>query len=249
MKSEEVKVSSNNSIDPEIQRLTTENNDRRIRADCWDTWNLKSIALAGFAGLCLLITAIGVSRSSRAYIRSSDELSKAKDARLSLDLNKKDGEIGQLKQETAELTSQNLQLEAVIAPRRLTAKQEQDLASLSIFAKNVVAVKSYASDIEGAILATQIIEAIRKSRIDVQDNRLTMMPAGSVTLGVSISGSSDALVGHLNKILADFTRDASSLAVNRGGVSTAVSFGTMTFSGPPPAATIIVGPKPIKIKK
>lgn len=145
--------------------------------------------------------------------------------------------------EASQLRSDNLKLEAEVAPRRLSNEQAKELASLTAFAGSTVAIKSYSSDTEGAILATEILEALEKSKINIEDNRLTMLPSGSVSFGVLIEGPDKSLVDKLKAVLGGLTR-TSTLAVNRGGVSTSVSFGSTTF-GTPAAATIIVGPKPI----
>lgn len=80
------KVSVNNLKESETQylveetkRLTDEANKRRETAECWDTWNIRFVFLAGFAGVLLVIGAIGVSKSNRALLEVSDELEKAKD--------------------------------------------------------------------------------------------------------------------------------------------------------------------------
>jgi len=155
---------------------------------------------------------------------------------------------GKLEKEAADLTAKNLQLEAAIAPRRLSGRQEEALASLTAFAPKIVAVKSYSSDTEGLILATQIVNGLTKAGIRIEDNRLTMQPAGSVSFGVSVDGTDKTLVEELKKILAldsDLTKGSSVPAMNRGGVSFSVGFGVVS-GGKPPVATIIVGAKPIK---
>jgi hypothetical protein len=95
--STEGKVSSNNSVDADIQRLTLEKNKRREAADSWDRWNIRFLFLAGLAATFLVVTAVGVSRSNRALINSSDELDKANAAKLAVDLASKDTEIANTK--------------------------------------------------------------------------------------------------------------------------------------------------------
>jgi len=154
---------------------------------------------------------------------------------------------GKLEKEAAELTASNLRLEGEIAPRRLSERQQHGLAELTAFAGRIVGVKSYSSDAEGLILATQAIDALTKSKIRIEDNRLTMTPAGSVIFGVSVEGPDEALVAELKRILSI---DGNLLAVSyiaspNRGFSASVSFGVIS-GGVPPAATIIVGAKPIK---
>jgi hypothetical protein len=155
---------------------------------------------------------------------------------------------GRLEKEAAELTANNLRLEAAIAPRRLSERQQRGLATLTAFANRTVGIRSYANDTEGLVLATQIVDALTKSNIRVEDNRLTMQPAGSVSFGLSIDGPDKAVVQELRRIFSldgDLTKGSSISSTSRGGFSAQVSFGTISNSIPP-AATITVGVKPIK---
>jgi hypothetical protein len=154
---------------------------------------------------------------------------------------------GKLEKEAAELTAKNLELEAAIAPRRLSARQEKGLETLTRFANRLVEIKSYSSDTEGLILATQILDGLTKSKIAIRDNRLTMQPAGSVSFGLSVEGPDVELVQDLRKILSldgNLTATSSIVAPKRG-FSATIGFG-VTSGGQPPAATILVGVKPIK---
>jgi hypothetical protein len=157
-----------------------------------------------------------------------------------------DQQSAEARKEAAELTTKNLQLEAAIAPRRLSERQLKGLATLTAFNNRTVAIKSYANDTEGLVLATQIVDSLSKSKIHIQDNRLTMQSAGSVSFGVLVDGSDKALVEKLNQILSldgDLSGSSVSLKSNLG-ISTNIQFGVI--SGGPLAATITVGMKPIK---
>jgi hypothetical protein len=96
MKSEGVNVSSNIPTNPEIERLTAEVDHQRRKADSWDGWNLKLLAIAGLSALALAITAVGVSRSNRKLTDLRDQLDKAKDRVLQSDLKSKDLNIASL---------------------------------------------------------------------------------------------------------------------------------------------------------
>jgi hypothetical protein len=152
---------------------------------------------------------------------------------------------GKLEKDAAELTTKNLQLEAAIAPRRLGEGEAKELAALGAFANSTVMIESYANDAESLVLANQIVDSLTKSKIRIEDNRLTMQPAGSILLGISIQGSDKALVDELKKILGDLANSSTIRAGGRDGVSFAVAFGR-TSSGITPAATIAVGIKPIR---
>src|SRR3954462_4515143 len=63
-KSEVVNVSSINSLNPEMQ-LAEKVKKQREQVEFWDTWNIRFLFIAGFAAICLVVTAIGVSRSNK----------------------------------------------------------------------------------------------------------------------------------------------------------------------------------------
>jgi len=109
---------------------------------------------------------------------------------------------GKLEKEAADLTAQNVKLEAAIAPRRLSERQEKALSTLTQFTGRMVGIKSYSSDTEGLILATQIADALAKSKVQILDNRLTIIPMGSVSFGVSVEGPDKTLVDDLKRILS-----------------------------------------------
>jgi hypothetical protein len=242
-------VSSNIDIESEIEHLTTETNSRRLATEFWDTWNIRFLFAAGFVAVCLSIIAVGVSTSNRRYVAASNELNKAKDRKLTSDLQDKDLKIAQLGDASAILKSENLKLEVAIAPRRLTARQETALSGLSKFANRSIGIKSYSSDTEGLILATQILDALVKAKLSIEDNRLTMQPAGSVSFGISVSGPDTELVKELERILSlDGNLTASSVVAWKSGFSTSVSFGQVR-SATPPVAVITVGVKPISMSK
>jgi hypothetical protein len=97
------------------------------------------------------------------------------------------------------------------------------------------------------VLATQILEALQKSKIEIVDNRLTMAPAGTMQLGVTIDGHDADLVKELKAILSNDGNLLNSSILGaplRGGISTSVAFG-MIEPRTPAAATITVGVKPI----
>jgi len=85
----------------EIDKLSEKVRKQRESAESWDTWNIRFLFIAGFAALCLVVTAIGVSRSNRTLTDLSDELDRAKDRKLQADLKSKDDEIAGLGRDTA----------------------------------------------------------------------------------------------------------------------------------------------------
>jgi len=256
-------VSSNSSIDSDIQRLALETEAQKRRAGIWDSCNLGFVGLAGLAAVGLVITGLGVSQSNRKLNDLSETLSKAKDAKLAFDLKTKDEQIaktlglagsaneraGKFEADAARLSAENLQLEVAITPRRLSERQKTGLSGLSQFSGHLVEIKSYSSDTEGLILATQILGALAKARMTILDNRLTMQPAGTISFGVSVTGDDKALVEELKKILAEdgnLTAASSIVAPDKAGMG--ISFG-VSRSSTPPDAIILIGAKPIPIDK
>jgi hypothetical protein len=155
---------------------------------------------------------------------------------------------GKLEKAAADLTAENLRLAAIIAPRRLTSTQQHDLTALTKFSGRRIGIKSYANDIEGLVLASQILEALTQAHIPIEDNRLTMQSATSISVGVSIEGSDKEVVAELQKILGNLAADSTMprFPARMGllGITATVGFGVIETG--PLAATIVVGVKPIK---
>lgn len=98
---------------------------------------------------------------------------------------------------------ERLKLEAKIAPRRLNTDQQRAIAAaLKSFSGRKVMVKSYAQDVEAAILGKQIIESLKSANIDVSDNILSVSALGSIALAVRVTGNDKALVATLLDILS-----------------------------------------------
>ena len=170
-------VSSNNLIDAEIERLTDEITDRRNAAESWDTWNIRFLFIAGIAALCLVVTAIGVSRSNRRLLAYSDQLDKVKNRKLQTELKQKDDAIAAITGETAKANERaaeanriaeqerlaRIKIEERLAPRHLSNEQiaqlSRDLPALRGKSVNVVFITGdpetgrYASTLESALKA------------------------------------------------------------------------------------------------
>ena len=151
---------------------------------------------------------------------------------------------GTLEKEAADLTAKNLQLEAAISPRRLTQRQQSALANLPYHDRSVE-IKSYSADTEGLVLATQIVAGLKKSKLEIIDNRLTMQPAGSLMFGVQVEGTDQKLISELKRVLSlDGELTSTSSVSAHSGFSATVAFGGVSRSRPA-AAIIIVGAKPL----
>lgn len=208
-------------------------------------WGIALSVLFSF----LFTVVVIVADKKREGLTRQAELAKQKEIaginKLAGDANERAGE---LEKEAAELKAANLRLEAAIAPRRLSQRQEKVLSTLAKFSGRTVGISSYASDTEGLILATQIIDALTKSKILIEDNRLTMMPAGSVSFGVAVDGPDKELVTELKQVLSldgNLTATSSFSSPSRAGFSAGVSFGQVR-NATAPAAIITIGAKPIK---
>lgn len=252
-----------------IQSLTAQISRLSHSVDRWNSAIIVMMVAAALAATGLVVTQYIAVRKAQRLSAVQAQLDAAKDAQLKTDLRAKDGEIaaaskaagdanktageaneraGKFEDEAARLTADNLRLEAAIAPRRLSDSQQKALATLKGFPNRSIEIKSYSSDTEGLVLATQILEDLLKvPALGITDNRLTMQPAGTISFGVSVDGKDKALVDELKRILSmdgHLTETSSFSAPKRGGFTVTASFGRI--EGPPPAATITVGVKPIK---
>jgi hypothetical protein len=231
----------------EIESLTSQVQRFGAKVDGWNASVNWLLAITAVVGILYFLATIRQSSWSKRLQTAQADLIKAKDQKLESDLRAKDLEIRQLGKETAELNGRNLKLEAIIAPRRLSNRQSKEFASLTPFANRVVEIRSYSSDTEGLVLASQILNALNTAKLQIRDNRLTMQPAGSISFGISVDGSNGKLVNELKRILSldGNLATTSSLSLRgRGGISMSVAFGGIS-GGPAPDAVITVGVKPI----
>lgn len=244
-----------------IQILADRARDLSPSIDWWNAAMIWALVAAAIAAIAVVVTTRIALQRTKQFADAQAELSKLKEDTLQADLREKDLKIakanqnageaneraGKFEKEAARGTAENLRLEAAIEPRRLTERQQQALAELTAFAGQTIGIKSYSSDTEGLVLASQVMDALRRSKIQIEDNRPTMQPAGSVMFGVSVDGPNGSLVTELRKILSmegKLTASGFFVSTGRQGVSMSVGFGVI--EGPPPAATITVGVKPIK---
>ena len=112
--------------------------------------------------------------------------------------------------DTEVLKSENLRLEAIIAPRSLSLDQQRRIAdACRKFHGHAASVVSYSTDAEASGLASQII-VLHASDVPVADDIATVMPVGGFETGVHVrapneekdfaSTIADALssIGHLD---------------------------------------------------
>ncbi len=144
------------------------------------------------------------------------------------------------KAEEADLA--RLNLEAKIAPRRLNADQQRMIAeALKPFSGSKVMVKSYALDVEAAILGKQIIESLKFANINVFDKTLSISAFGSIALAVHVTGNDKPLVAALLSTLSSVGKFL--VTPEPPPPVTGMTVGGQDESAM--AATIFVGAKPI----
>lgn len=247
-------TSSEGAKMPDIKSLVLRVQDLSHSVEFWNTLMIWALVFTAIAAVAVVATTRLVVLRSGQLGEAQEEVSKAKELEMSIALDQAIKEAGHaneragnLEKEASVLTAKNLQLEATIAPRRLSDKQQKGLAGLVGFAGRTVEIKSHSLDTEGFVLAQQIGEAIGSSKIRILDNRGTMLPGGSILTGIVIEGPDAALVEKLRSILAaNGGTMGKSLpnAIPRGG------FGGSTLGEiiiePPPGAIITVGIKPLR---
>lgn len=141
---------------------------------------------------------------------------------------------------TEALRSENLALEARIQPRRLSPEQQKSLANLLVkFPGKTVRVTSYALDVEGAMLGTQILRVANGAGLPIDPRLLSEGALGSLMTGISVTGTDAAMISVVLSALESF-----GLAVtpNPPPPSSGMSLGGQ--SAPLPLK-IFIGAKPI----
>jgi hypothetical protein len=123
--------------------------------------------------------AIAAERASEADARAAEANQKAESERL-----------------------ERLKLGERIAPRSLTF--EQKLATMTLMmpmSGSRVVVISYALDVEGAVLASQLVDCLKSAGLNTTVRIVSMMPLGGFSAGVHVSGSNQSLVKRLRDVL------------------------------------------------
>jgi hypothetical protein len=96
-------------------------------------------------------------------------------------------EAAESKKEAETERLERVQLETLVAPRRLSLDQQRRIAdACRKFHGHGVLVKSYGADGEGAALAGQIIAVLRAAGVFVADSRASETVAGEFDIGVHV---------------------------------------------------------------
>jgi hypothetical protein len=115
--------------------------------------------------------------------KAADEAAKARERAASLEK-----EAAQLQTTLERERTNRLALEAVVAPRSLTAKQQADLImEWQKFAGKYVVVRSYAMDVESYLLGEQLIKCLRQAGLKALHARSSFLPFGGVIVGIEVT--------------------------------------------------------------
>jgi hypothetical protein len=176
-----------------------------------------------------------------ARLTAEAEASRAEIADAKLQMAQANLQASEANRRTEELRADNLSLQAVIAPRRLTADECQFVAeSMKPFSGKRVRVQSYAGDAEGSALAAQIIDCLEAAKAVKVDRALaSIMPLGGFGSGIFVDGSDTELAGAIRKALSGSAK----LAITPGSGSFAGNIGMGTSEAPD--ANVLVGVKPV----
>lgn len=253
----------------EIQLLASQAQDLQTSFDFWNDWYVRFVALTVFLAGVVFFTQFMSVKKGKALSQAQSELIKTKDKQLSIDLTDKDLKIaeageraskademaGKANERSATLEKRNLELqtnlererterlklEAQIAPRRLSRDMQVTIAaSLTPFAERSVMVKSYASDVESAVLGKQIINLLKMAHINVVENLLSQSSLGSIGFSVRVTGNDKDLTALLLKSLSSI----GNLAVSPEAIPPGVmSIGRVDESKMD--AIVFIGAKPI----
>jgi hypothetical protein len=174
---------------------------RDAAPEFWNVWGIRAL----IAGAILGTAGFGISAIS-AYVlyRVADAAqsslhSKTLDLTAEIETQKRLAK--QFEAETEKLKAANLALEEKIAPRRLSVKQQTEIAqALSKLSDTVriVRIFSYALDVEGLELAKQIAAVLDKARIRHADSFTSVAATdANIVVGVNVRGLDDELTNAL----------------------------------------------------
>ena len=173
---------------------------------------ISNIALILGAALVLAGT-VGAIRAGAVRDRYADERISSNETRTALaneNAAKANERAADLTKQSAVLQvdlererTERLRLDAEIAPRRLTRAQHDAIATaLSEFAGRTVIVTSHSHDAESAILAKQVVEALRGARLHAIDGTSTLMQMGRFAIGIQVAGPNTALATAIKQLLS-----------------------------------------------
>lgn len=149
-----------------------------------------------------------------------------------------------------QLESENLKLEAQIAPRRITPAQQLAIAENCSRFKNLfkgkrVKLVSYSLDTEAFVLAEQVVRALRMKPCEmaVDDEALSITPLGTLVMGIQVFGSDAELAKKIADALGSSGKPIAVSFVGADPIASAMRVETPN-SRLAHEATVLVGLKP-----
>jgi hypothetical protein len=162
-------------------------------------------------------------------------------ASLVLAAKNEQGKVAAAQKEAANARLETARLNAMLSPRNVMSPKTFVLAFLAAQNPIGVLVRSYASDLEGARLADEIIRALKSANFVVSDSRFTVLAGPPIAFGVYVSGPDHPLVTTLLSWLSDSRLQP---VLHEPPVSPITLGGGAVFTKGTPSATILVGAKP-----
>jgi hypothetical protein len=217
-----------------------------VRLLMWEISSALSDRLFPISNLVLIVGAaavligtIGTIVMSGVRERFGDERISANEARAAV----AGQEAAKANEAAAILRAQNLALEKIIAPRRLTVEQQRTIAdALSSFSPRRIKLQSYASDVEAGVLGGQIKAALVAAHLGGVDALYSVNGFGNVSFGIHVTGEDSAFVSAIITALRNTNLAVSSDAPTLGGAAVIAE----PVNAPKVDATVFVGVKPIE---
>lgn len=243
----------------DIATLTSAVEQLEKEFNFWNGWAL-------FFTLATAIVASGYFATSWRANRKAVQLKNvqaalllAKDKQLSLDLAEKDLEIENARNEAAKANEraaeanmkaeqerlERVRLSTRVAPRFLGPEQKQAIiVSLKRFSGRQVTVVTYQQDVEAAVLAEQLIAALRQAGVSVEELTSRLFTVGGFRLGIHVSGPANEQ-DFVEALSSSFANDGQ-LATHNNGTEPVVPVKMATLRDR--AVLILVGAKPPVVK-
>lgn len=217
-----------------------------------DSWNNLLSLFLGIGALAAV--AVGVSQYIVIQLQREDarvanerlSANEAETARAHAESAQANERAANLENETESLRSENLKLEATIAPRRITEDGcNRIVEALKPFSGRRVEVASYVMDAESAVLGVQILSCLQMAGVIPVERLMSITPMGSITFGIVVNGPNrkleNALRGSLQQENLGVLAPGASFA--RGNAAIVV---VPAQAQPAADAVISVGVKPIR---
>jgi hypothetical protein len=195
---------------PDIQAQFSRIQTLSQGVDWWNAAMIWSLVFAALAALAVVLTTRMVVVRARQLASAQDELVRAKDGQLALDLKAKDQKIAEAGEKAAEANRiaedeklARVKIEARVAWRRITKQQQEEIGSSlgHHFSNQGVSVWFNAGDTEGSSFAADIAEALQAAHtlrvyspasiLSLQEGGRLTEPIKQVETGVILQSTKD----------------------------------------------------------